>query len=39
VIQYELQDMQKETRVALAAAKATARRMLGDDKGCREYQV
>ena len=33
------QEMETETRIALASAKAMARRMLGDEKGCREYEV
>ena len=35
----QLQEMEVETRIALAAAKAMARRMLGDEKGAREYEV
>jgi len=32
-------EMETETRIALASAKAMARRMLGDEKGCREYEA
>merc|ERR1711865_1265824 len=32
-------EMETETRIALASAKAMARRMLGDDSGCHEYEA